>query len=312
MLYSLLALPLLILALGWHLSDRIASNALAVPQWFSPVWNWTADTAAKQLKAERITIPGSRPALYFPGMTGSTWLISLHGKGGSMSDNAYGIPWIASRTGIPSLAISYRNDPGTGPPERFYTYGGRAERRDLETAVLYAVRHGAEKIILAGNSYGGGIVASWLRDGDAFLTAKVSGVILDAPMLDVRQCIRQVGRSLPYVGRVITPLVILAEWIAALRFGVTWSSYLPDVSWLKVPALVFHGDKDTVVPVSTSIKLKELLPDLVVLERDPLLGHGGMAADKNHLPLTRAFLLANHTGGTEGHDDYQHAESRIR
>jgi pimeloyl-ACP methyl ester carboxylesterase len=295
MYYSLIAsLPVILaswaIAASWYLSDMIRKSALTP----SVTYLWAADMVKMRAKlgAEAIEIPapgprGTLPVLYFAGK-GTTWLIGMHGKGGNIYDHAYGIPYLAAKMGIHALSAGYRNDQGTFK-ERFCTYG-RTEWKDLQAAVVYATEHGAKNIILAGNSYGGGIVASFLRH--SVLAYKVSAVIFEAPMLDVRQCIRQVGRSLPYVGKVITPLVILAERIAAFRFKVDWdaATYLPDVSWLKVPALVFHGDKDTIVPVRTSVQLKKLLPDLVMLERDASLGHGGMAADKNHLPLTAAFL----------------------
>jgi pimeloyl-ACP methyl ester carboxylesterase len=83
-------------------------------------------------------------------------------------------------------------------------------------------------------------------------------------------------RSLPVTGGSIpAPLVWTAETIASGRFGVDWSAtdYLSDASWLKVPALVFHGTDDTTVPISTSIRLKQLGPSLVTLARFPGAGH---------------------------------------
>lgn len=296
MIWSLTAIPVvltaLILCAGWYLSEMIRKSALAV----APTYLWAKDMVMhrQKLGVTRITIPGplgNLPALYFPGK-GTTWLISLHGKGGTMYDNAYGVPYLASKRGIPALAISYRNDQGAPrDPSGIYQYG-RTEWRDLEAAVEYATDNGAEDIILSGCSYGGGIVAAWLRY--SMLAPMAAAVIFDCPMLDFRQCIRQVAKTLPrHAGRFIAPLLRLAEGITAMRFGIDWRAvdYLADAKdWLRVPALVFHGDKDTVVPVSTSIKLKELLPDLVTLVRDPQLGHGGMAADKKHLPLTASFL----------------------
>src|SRR5262249_34727587 len=83
-------------------------------------------------------------------------------------------------------------------------------------------------------------------------------------------------RSLPVVGGSIpAPLVWTAETIASMRYGVDWSAtdYLSNTSWLRVPALVFHGTGDTTVPISTSIRLKQLRPALVTLVRFPGAGH---------------------------------------
>ena len=61
----------------------------------------------------------------------------------------------------------------------------------------------------------------------------------------------------------------------AARPGLDWSaaSYLDETTWLKVPALVTHGDADPRVPVSVSVRLKRLAPALVTFERFPGAGH---------------------------------------
>ena len=50
-------------------------------------------------------------------------------------------------------------------------------------------------------------------------------------------------------------------------------SYLAETAWLKVPALVTHGDDDLRVPISTSLRLNELKPSLVTFEVFPGPGH---------------------------------------
>ena len=109
------------------------------------------------------------------------------------------------------------------------------------------------------------------------LAAKVTRVVLDAPMLDLRAAIgHQVDRHpLPVIGRLPGPLVWMAKRIASARFGVDWAatSYLDETSWLKVPALVTHGEDDLRVPISISVRLSELKPSLVTLERFPGAGH---------------------------------------
>ena len=50
-------------------------------------------------------------------------------------------------------------------------------------------------------------------------------------------------------------------------------SYLDETTWLKVPALVTHGEDDMRVPVSMSATLKRLQPSLVTFERFPGAGH---------------------------------------
>jgi pimeloyl-ACP methyl ester carboxylesterase len=50
-------------------------------------------------------------------------------------------------------------------------------------------------------------------------------------------------------------------------------SYLDETTWLKVPALVTHGDDDPRVPISASLRLNELKPSLVTFEVFPGAGH---------------------------------------
>jgi len=119
---------------------------------------------------------------------------------------------------------------------------------------------------------GGGVVAAFL--GHSPLAQKVTRVVLDAPMLDLHPAVgHQADRHLrPVIGRLRAPLIWTAKKIASARFGVDWpaTSYLDETTWLKVPALVTHGEDDPRVPVSISIRLSELQPSLVTLEQFPV------------------------------------------
>jgi alpha-beta hydrolase superfamily lysophospholipase len=217
---------------------------------------------------------GRLPAWYFPGR-GSTFVIGVHGQNGTRTD-LLRIVSIVHDMGFPALAVTYRNDLGTaGDPSGYLQYG-RTEWRDLQAAVRWALGHGARRVVLAGQSMGGAIVAAFLENSP--LSSKVTRVLLDAPMLDLRTVVDYgaTQRSLPLLGTGIPgPLVWTAEQIAAARFGLSWHAldYLASTSWLKVPTLVTHGTSDTEVPISLSIKLKALKPSLVTLARFPGAGH---------------------------------------
>jgi alpha-beta hydrolase superfamily lysophospholipase len=124
-------------------------------------------------------------------------------------------------------------------------------------------------VILVGYSMGGAIVTNFLYR--APLAAKVRGVILDAPMLDLGSAIdhgvRQ--RGLPVF------LSGIGKFLAQVRFDVDWKAlnYLSRASELDVPILLFHGDADTVVPVETSDALAHARPDLVTYHRVPEATH---------------------------------------
>jgi alpha-beta hydrolase superfamily lysophospholipase len=217
---------------------------------------------------------GPLPAWYFPGR-GSTFVIGVHGRN-STRTSLLRIVGIVHQLGFPALAVTYRNDLGVARDPSGYLRYGQTEWPDLQAAVRWALAHGARHIVLAGLSMGGGIVAAFLEHSS--LAPKVVRVVFDAPMLDLQAVVNYgaTQRRLPVIGGSIPPpLVWSAEQLASLRFGVNWSAtdYLANVSWLKVPALVFHGTDDTTVPISTSIRLKQLKPSLVTLARFPGAGH---------------------------------------
>jgi uncharacterized protein len=216
---------------------------------------------------------GPLPAWYFPG-PGSTFVIAVHGQNGTRKDVLRVID-VVSRMGFPALAVTYRNDLGAARDPSGYLRYGQTEWSDIEAAVRWSLTQGARRVVLVGQSMGAGVVAAFLQRSS--LAPKVARVALDAPMLDLHAVIDyQVDRHLiPVIGRLPAPLIRTAKRIAGARFGVDWSamSYLDETTWLKVPALVTHGDDDPRVPVSTSRRLSELKPSLVTVEVFPGAGH---------------------------------------
>lgn len=231
---------------------------------------------------------GPLPAWFFPGL-GSTYVIGVHGQNGTRSDLLRAVDAVHP-LGLPFLDITYRNDLGNARDPSGYLGYGRTEWPDLQAAVLWALDHGAEHVVLVGQSMGGAVVASFLEHSP--LAEKVSRVVLDAPMLDLRSSIAHVAaqQDLPVVGGVPTPLVWSGELVAGLRYGVSWPAvdYLDDTSWLQAQTLVLHGQDDLRVPVSTSAQLAADRPDLVRVERFPVAGH---VESWNADPLRYAALL---------------------
>ena len=232
--------------------------------------------AALGIAVQHVVVPsplGSLPAWYFPGRH-STFVIGVHGQNGTRRDLLRVIDGV-HRAGFPALAVTYRNDLGAARDPSGYHQYGQTEWRDLEAAVRWSLAHGARSIVLVGQSMGGSIVAAFL--GRSPLAADVTRVVLDAPMLDLRAVVRyQVDRHVvPMLRRVPAPLIWATERVASARFGVDWpaASYLGEAAWLKVPALVTHGDDDPRVPISTSLRLQRLKTSLVTLERFPGAGH---------------------------------------
>ncbi|MGD0239968.1 MAG: alpha/beta fold hydrolase [Streptosporangiaceae bacterium] len=228
------------------------------------------------IRVQDVVVPGPLgplPAWYFPG-PGSTFIIGVHGQNGTRKDVLRVIDIVCSM-GFPALAVTYRNDLGAARDPSGYHRYGQTEWSDVEAAVRWSLAQGARSVVLVGQSMGAGVVAAFLKRSS--LAPKVARVVLDAPMLDLHATIDyQVDRHLlPVIGRLPAPLILTAERIVSTRFGVDWPamSYLDETTWLKVPALVTHGDDDPRVPISTSLRLKELKPSLVTFEVFPGAGH---------------------------------------
>jgi alpha-beta hydrolase superfamily lysophospholipase len=129
---------------------------------------------------------------------------------------------------------------------------------------------GADDIVLAGQSLGGGIVAAFLEKSDR--ADAVSKVVLDAPMLSLPMSVDYGARTaLPGGLGVPAPILWGAKQVASWRFGVDWAAidYLDNTDWLDVPALLTHGTADPTVPVTVSQTLKAAKPDLVTLVEFP-------------------------------------------
>ncbi len=217
---------------------------------------------------------GDFPAWYAPG-DHRTWAILIHGQRASRTEVLRAMRTTTS-LGMPSLAISYRNDEGApADPSGMYGFGS-TEWRDLEGAVRYATEHGADDVVLVGYSMGAAIAAAFLER--SALAEDVSAVVFDAPMLDLGASIshQAADSSLPLVGIGLPPpLTWTAKQIAGARFDLDWDQldYLDDSDWLTVPTLVVHGDHDPTNPLATSQELADAHSELVTLEVVPGATH---------------------------------------
>ena len=199
---------------------------------------------------------------------GDTWVIHVHGRAGDRIEALRSIPAIA-RSRLSSLAIDYRNDEGVAEdPSGYYLYGV-TEWQDLEAAVQYALDQGAESVIPYGYSMGGAIVMSFLYNSP--LASNVSGIVLDAPMLDLSRVIDQAAAELQVPGFITST----ARFITEQRFDIEFDdmAYLEAVDKLTAPVLLFHGDNDDRIPVETSDEFAEARPDLVTYKRVPGAKH---------------------------------------
>jgi len=239
---------------------------------------WPADPAlAAGRPAREVTYPsplGPAPA-WLVGGRRDTWVILVHGYNAARTETLRTLATV-TRLGYPALAVSYRNDPGAPHSPDGLRRWGATEWRDLEAATRYAVGHGAGGVVLAGFSMGGAVVTSFLLSSP--LAARVRGVVLDAPALDLGAVIDRgaVDRDLPVLGTPVPPaLTQVAKGIAGLRYHLDWGQldYVDRAGHLATPMLVFHQTGDPKVPVAISEALAAARPDLVTLERFGGDGH---------------------------------------
>ncbi len=217
---------------------------------------------------------GSCPAWLFPagepGENDGTWVIQIHGRGTTRSECLRAVP-VFHALGITSLVVSYRND-GDAPRTRTGSYAlGATEWRDVDAAIAWARRRGAERILLMGWSMGGAI-ALQAALGSAH-RERIAGLILDSPVVDWRTVLAYQGRALglpaPVTGLAIETL--RADWTApATRSdgGIPFDrlDIVARARELRHPILLLHSDDDGFVPSSASHALAQARPDLVELQ----------------------------------------------
>ena len=229
------------------------------------------------LPFEEVAVPaelGDCPAWRLGG-TGPTWAVFVHGKGGGRREALRTLGEIAD-LGLPTLVLTYRNDPETAPsPDGRYHYG-LTEWKDVEAGVRYALSHGAERVIVFGYSMGAGIAIQFLARSP--LASHVCGLVLDAPMLDFGETLDlgiRLKRLPPFGAHVPAIAGRAGKWIAAARFGIDWDSLsmIGIAERARAPMLLFHGDADGIVPIETSRRLAADDPEGVRLVTVPGAGH---------------------------------------
>ncbi|MBT2524880.1 alpha/beta fold hydrolase [Streptomyces sp. ISL-99] len=229
---------------------------------------------------------GSLPAWFLPGAR-STWVITVHGLGTTREHPMNLMPFLRAQH-LPVLGLAYRGDAGGPRPPDGLGHLGDSEWRDVDAAIRYAVRSGAERVILHGWSTGGAMavhaaVHSPLRD-------RVSGLVLDSPVLDWEATVR----ALAVARRTPGALLPLAVRAVQGRTGVHGDRLREAAGegGLRVPTLVLHGPDDTVAPWHPSRELAGMLPGLVVLHPVPHAPHAAMwnASPAMYEEVLRRFL----------------------
>jgi pimeloyl-ACP methyl ester carboxylesterase len=198
----------------------------------------------------------------------STWVILIHGLGGSRSDTLPVMPALHS-LGFPMLAITYRNDIGAPASRDHESHLGATEWHDVESAVAFATSHGATGVVLFAYSLGGAMAAVTAEDSP--LRDQVRGLVLDSPILDWRATLAYQGRSLGLP----QPLIALSEMLLSLRSGLNYAQFdqLQREASLRAPVLLIQGGADKIAPPAVADAFARARPDLVTYMRVPLADH---------------------------------------
>ncbi|XVV04576.1 alpha/beta hydrolase family protein [Actinosynnema sp. CA-248983] len=211
---------------------------------------WTSDPrSAHGLHYRDVNVRtelGDAPAWLVPG-TSSTWVIAVHGRGGSRAEALRVVPAL-HEAGLPVLAVTYRNDVGAPASPDGLFHLGDTEWRDVEAAVRYATEHGARDVVLYGWSMGGAIVGQFLgRSGEA---DEVVAVVLDAPVTNWTRTLELQSRN----RGVPTQLVPIAELVSDWRVDLEFERFdlVSHPPAHKPRTLLFHGGADGTVPVGAS------------------------------------------------------------
>ncbi|WP_405941458.1 alpha/beta hydrolase family protein [Streptomyces sp. NBC_00207] len=220
-----------------------------------------------------VDIPGELGALpaWFVPAARDTWVITVHGLGSSREHPMVVMPFL-NRHQLPVLDLGYRGDLGAPAPPDGIGHLGESEWRDLDAAIRYAVRYGARRVVLHGWSTGAAM-ALHAAERSA-LADRISGLVLDSPVLDWHTTLRGLAaaRRTPAV---VLPLAVRA---AEGRAGLRADRRPPgaDPGSLRVPVLIFHGPDDALAPWGPSRRLAAARPDLVTLHTVHGAGHGAM------------------------------------
>jgi alpha-beta hydrolase superfamily lysophospholipase len=187
----------------------------------------TIDTAdGERLRAWRMLPPAQQAP--------RARIVYFHGNGGNLSNWASILAAIA-RHGYAVFAIDYRGyGLSTGRPTERGLY------RDVDAAVAAAWPNDATDapIVYWGRSLGGAMAAY------AATVKKPDGVIIEAGFADARAAIRG------------SPVLAALSVFASYRFPA--GEFLTRA---RVPVLVMHGDRDSVIPFTLGRELFAVLPE---------------------------------------------------
>lgn len=216
---------------------------------------------------------GPCPAWLFPGgqesATSDIWVIQVHGWGSKRAECLRAVP-LLKRLGFSTLIVSYRNDGDAPRVARGALTLGLTEWRDIDSAISFARRSGARKVILMGWSMGGAVVLQTLLRSSH--SAFISGAILDSPVVDWPLVLAAQAAQ----NNIPPSLASLSKATMSSHLGTVLTSVSEPVSFVELdvlgkakqlehPILILHSINDSFVPDAASLELANARPELVDL-----------------------------------------------
>ncbi|MFD5600608.1 alpha/beta hydrolase family protein [Leucobacter sp. NPDC058333] len=203
------------------------------------------------------------------------WAVHVHGRGALPHETLRGVTSLA-QSGVTSLIISYRNDPGAPPGVRGRYGVGFSESRDVDAAIAEVLRRGAERVTLVGWSMGG--TACLVAATRGAHRDRIDGLILDSPAVDWNALLRYhaAAQSVPGAIAGIGVGMLARGWVRAGESGGLPIDELHPETFaaeLRVPVLIHASQQDTFVPSAGAERLAALRPDLVQLRLQPGAEH---------------------------------------
>ncbi len=274
--------------------DRVTHGILepGATVWLTPQVHVGNPRTALGLEHADVDIPGELgglPAWFVPAAR-DTWVITVHGLG-TTREHPMVVMDFLHRQQFPVLSLAYRGDLGAPRSPDGLGHLGETEWRDLDAAIRYAVRYGAERVVLYGWSTGAAMALH--AAADPALRDRISGLVLDSPVLDWETTLRAIARARGVPAALLPLAVRAAQGRTGLRGdGLTGTMDRADPAALDVPVLLFHGPDDALAPWSLSRRLAARRPDLVTLHTVHDAPHGAAwnAAPAPYEEALRRFL----------------------
>jgi pimeloyl-ACP methyl ester carboxylesterase len=235
-----------------------------------------SSVAADVLETFVETALGPAPAWMIDRAT-DRWAIHVHGQGSARAQTLRGVE-SASRMGLSSLVISYRND-GEGPRSGdARSHLGESEWRDLEAALRFVAERGGTECVVFGWSLGATMALNTVQRSS--LAEMIKGLIMVSPVLvweDVLRANARHHRRPQLLGSLIARLLALSGFsrLAGLEgpLEVRGADRARFHGAVSIPVLILHNRNDWSVPFETSVRFAQTHKDRIELVEFDCSGH---------------------------------------